>query len=610
MQMYERHDHLPALLIGISFAVCVFVALPLRLWAQSEDLSVKSIPADNELVVVAGGYGAVLYLADGAVLAEVGAAERLIASARSADDEWLLVRSADGREGWAMRSALLIFERMALPIIDLDVTAMHAATMAAMEGGDAAPEESATQTDVATVSTDEVTADAMTASTDEASTEDAADIAATPAPLQEPAMSGSELMAIVRTGNARLNVRSGPGTSYPIVAKAETGTTLPVIGRNDEQSWLQVELADVNGGFGWVATQFVAVTDPLGDLPVVDIVNDRAVALTGQMAGVQSSMTTMDPAGAVARTAPRAQAAGLHGKLVFLDRNGGDIYLYNLASGGLQQLTRGNDPALSPDGTQIVFTRGGGENGIYLINSDGTDERQIFGERELLRSPKWSPDGRWIVFSRGDEFNRCYLDEDTGECLRFTPFVTDGLESGKDHVRKLARIDGNGDNYRDLAVVPEAFAPDWSAGGIVYQSAAGLQITQDTPEDNNRLLYFEIRRQYHQDPDWQPGGGRIVFQQRQGSHYEIFAINSDGSGLTALTRPTTTLVDQLPSNVSPAWGPDGQSIVFLSNRTDTHEAGPWRLWVMNADGSNQRPLPINIALHYDYVLEQMVDWGP
>ncbi|MCB0112433.1 MAG: PD40 domain-containing protein, partial [Caldilineaceae bacterium] len=274
-------------------------------------------------------------------------------------------------------------------------------------------------------------------------------------------------------------------------------------------------------------------------------------------------------------------------------------------------LTTGNDPSLSPDGTQVAFTRGGGENGIYLINVDGSNERKIFGERELLRSPKWSPDGRWLVFSRGDEFNKCYLDEDTGECLRFTPFFTEGLETGKDHVRKLARVDTNGDNYRDLAVVPEAFAPDWGNGGIVYQSAAGLQITQDTPEDNNRLLYFEIRRQYHQDPDWQPGsGGRIIFQQRQGSHYEIFAINTDGGGLTALTRPATALVDQLPSNVSPAWSPDGQSIVFLSNRTAENEAGAWRLWVMNADGSNQRPLPITVPLDYGYALEQMVDWGP
>ena len=72
----------------------------------------------------------------------------------------------------------------------------------------------------------------------------------------------------------------------------------------------------------------------------------------------------------------------------------------------------------------------------------------------------------------------------------------------------------------------------------------------------------------------------------------------------------TTLVDELPSNVAPAFSPDGQQIVYLSNRRDDNEAGPWRLWVMNADGSNQRPLPIDIEITYGFGGEQVVSWGP
>ena len=111
------------------------------------------------------------------------------------------------------------------------------------------------------------------------------------------------------------------------------------------------------------------------------------------------------------------------------------------------------------------------------------------------------------------------------------------------------------------------------------------------------------------DPDWQPGGGRIVFQSKEGPHWEIFAVNPDGSGLAALTRPITTLVDELPSNVSPAWSPNGQSVAYLSNRTDSNEAGPWRVWVMNADGSNQRPLPLNLTINYGFAGEQMISWS-
>jgi putative ABC transport system ATP-binding protein len=64
-----------------------------------------------------------------------------------------------------------------------------------------------------------------------------------------------------------------------------------------------------------------------------------------------------------------------------------------------------------------------------------------------------------------------------------------------------------------------------------------------------------------------------------------------------------------PSSVSPASSPDGDRIVFVSNRSEDGEAGDWRLWVMNADGSNQYPLPIDVPINYTFGAEQMVSWG-
>jgi Tol biopolymer transport system component len=118
-----------------------------------------------------------------------------------------------------------------------------------------------------------------------------------------------------------------------------------------------------------------------------------------------------------------------------------------------------------------------------------------------------------------------------------------------------------------------------------------------------------IQEGWDWDPDWQPNGGRIVYQSKEGSHWEIWSINPDGSGLVALTRPETTLVDQLPSNVAPAFSPDGQHIVYLSNRREDEDAGPWRLWVMDTGGANKRPLPIDVELDYGFSAAQVASWG-
>ena len=101
----------------------------------------------------------------------------------------------------------------------------------------------------------------------------------------------------------------------------------------------------------------------------------------------------------------------------------------------------------------------------------------------------------------------------------------------------------------------------------------------------------------------------IVFQSKEGSHWEIWKVNPDGSGLVALTRPETTLVDQMPYNVAPAWSPDGQHVLYLSSRTEDEEHGAWRLWVMDAGGGNKRPLPLDIPLDYSFAAEQVASWS-
>ncbi len=90
------------------------------------------------------------------------------------------------------------------------------------------------------------------------------------------------------------------------------------------------------------------------------------------------------------------------GKTIAFDMLG-DIYTMPITGGKAKAIRRGIpwevQPRFSPDGTKILFTSdaGGGDN-IWMMNSDGSEEKQITKESfRLLNNADWMPDGDYIV---------------------------------------------------------------------------------------------------------------------------------------------------------------------------------------------------------------------
>jgi dipeptidyl aminopeptidase/acylaminoacyl peptidase len=74
--------------------------------------------------------------------------------------------------------------------------------------------------------------------------------------------------------------------------------------------------------------------------------------------------------------------------------------LYAVKDGHLNQLTEeptDTEPAFSPDGTAIVFVRGGH---LFSVRADGSGLRQLSSGTGLDSKPVLSPDGRLVVFER------------------------------------------------------------------------------------------------------------------------------------------------------------------------------------------------------------------
>jgi len=75
--------------------------------------------------------------------------------------------------------------------------------------------------------------------------------------------------------------------------------------------------------------------------------------------------------------------------------------------------------------------------------------------------------------------------------------------------------------------------------------------------------------------------GKIAFHSDRDGNFEIYSMNSDGTGQTRLT--TNTDLDAEPS-----WSPDGTMIAFYSNRDGNDE-----IYIMNSDGTGQTRLTTN-----------------
>ena len=95
----------------------------------------------------------------------------------------------------------------------------------------------------------------------------------------------------------------------------------------------------------------------------------------------------------------------------------------------------------------------------------------------------------------------------------------------------------------------------------------------------------------------QGGGGQIAFASARSGAPQIYIVNLDGTGLT----PLTNIKD---GACQPTWSPDGSQIAFISPcriRGDVTENAykDSSIYVMNADGSGQKPLTVVPGSDFD-----------
>ena len=212
----------------------------------------------------------------------------------------------------------------------------------------------------------------------------------------------------------------------------------------------------------------------------------------------------------------------------------------------------------SPTGEQIVFeSNRDGSWGIYIMDSDGNNQRRLLASEFEDRRPSWHPNGKKIIF----ESNR------SGKNELYVHYIN----SGKIKKIDIQDVDGEpafarySPNGKKIAFTLKKSNQEYNIA-IIDRKGTSIKL----------ITNYTFRSFY---PNWSADGKTLLFSSRHETNNEddeIYRINIDGSGKERLT-------NWPKHNFCARWSNDGRKIAYVTSMENNRP----EIYIMDANGENQ-----------------------
>ncbi len=240
-----------------------------------------------------------------------------------------------------------------------------------------------------------------------------------------------------------------------------------------------------------------------------------------------------------------------------------EIWVMDPDGSNQKQVTHYNSistmPAVSPDGTRLAFTTYARGNPVILLHSLETGRQLPFYNpvSSMVGTPSFTPDGQRIVFSASvDGWPQIHVANLDGGGLRRLSFV------------------------RAIEVEPKV-NPKTGAEIVFVSGRGGPQQIYRMNLEGGDVRRLTDGEGYASNPSWHPDGQHIAFAWTRGyapGNFNLFVMDVATGRFDQLTHGAGR-------NENPSWAPDGRHIAFCSTRS-----GAPQIYTMLADGTQVRQL--------------------